>query len=206
MLTEQEAEAYEKLLSKWHREAAAKEEEEEYEKMTPWEKEEFVDRLEYEQSMDAWDERMSAPAKKVAAAAAYSFIQVGPCENAADTWFRAESIDRVMELVLGGLSPKDIGHAAQVCRRWREAAELDRPWEILTKRAYPTLALLKAVLPVGSWKAVTKGHVLAQLRLNAPRQPRLTDYLVGVEVRRKKATEGRWSLAASQNCSLAKTS
>jgi hypothetical protein len=42
--------------------------------------------------------------------------------------------------------------------------------------------------------------------LNAPRQPRLTDYLVGVEVRRKKATEGRWSLAASQNCSLAKTS
>ena len=51
----------------------------------------------YELNMETREKQMNAVKQ-------YTFIQVEPRQDAEDAWFYVESIDRIMELVFGGLS------------------------------------------------------------------------------------------------------
>jgi hypothetical protein len=132
----------------------------------------------YELNMETREKQMNAVKQ-------YTFIQVEPRQDAEDTWSYVESIDRIMELVFGGLTPKDMGRAAQVCRRWRNVAKFDRLWGIVAKRqSYDSLLQLKDMLPNDqSWKRLsvdTNLHTMVSSR-SRPETDRLPRWSRGAQ-------------------------
>ena len=93
----------------------------------------------------------------------YRFAPTEPRQDAAGAWRQAEAIDRVMELVVGGLRPEDAGRAARVSRRWREAAAAEHAWKEICAREYPALVPAQAKLG-GRWRQLVTDRAQGQKR------------------------------------------
>eukprot|EP01047_Picozoa_sp_COSAG01_P065591 COSAG01_NODE_8890_length_2625_cov_2.093032_1_plen_418_part_00 len=113
----------------------------------------------------------------------FRFLKVQPAQDSAVAWQRVEVIDQVMELIFSGVELNDLGRAALVSRRWREAAKLEGAWSALCARDFPALVILKARLPGGvTWWHLVTARARACMLRPAPAQPKLSDFMIGVEV------------------------
>ena len=111
----------------------------------------------------------------------YRFAPTEPRQDAAGAWRQAEAIDRVMELVVGGLRPEDAGRAARVSRRWREAAAAEHAWKEICAREYPALVPAQAKLG-GRWRQLVTDRARGEKRRPEPPAPQLSDFMIGVEI------------------------
>lgn len=158
-------------LSRWHTQQATEEAAAEAahpRALTQYEKDDLAAELEFQNHMKKWEARQSSAKMQLAACRQHEFVQVDVMSDLVtkDAWVRVESIDQLMEQLFGWLAQKDIGRSAQVCKRWRDAAAFERTWELLARRAYPTLVLLKEGCPLG--RIVENDHEGSRARSAPP--------------------------------------